>query len=147
MLFPQWIQLFSGRTAPAAKKGRRTRPTSQGRRLRLETLEDRTLPATSITIIATCTGTLDHFLSATNRTITTAGGSLTFGAGTSLPVASLNTAGGAVSLTATAGQVLANAISTSGGNVGVTADAITLQGTVNAGQSSSASIVTLVPKS
>jgi FG-GAP repeat len=43
---------------------------SNKRRLLLERLEDRTLPATNITILSSGVGTLDHFLSASNGTVT-----------------------------------------------------------------------------
>jgi hypothetical protein len=58
------------------KQRRKSRPDSISRRClyrpRLEALEDRFLPAVSITVIPTGIGNLDHFLTATNGTITTA---------------------------------------------------------------------------
>jgi len=69
-----WLQRLSRGIATHNKSGgtwfRRSR--SSGYRPSLEVLEARLAPATNITILASGVGSLDHFLSATNGTITTA---------------------------------------------------------------------------
>jgi hypothetical protein len=65
-----WLKRLSRTVRSGGPQHRRKPP--QGRRLEMERLEDRLAPATNITIIATGTGNLDHFLSASNGTITTA---------------------------------------------------------------------------
>ena len=61
------------RSVPSLQKPlRQGRPLSFRCRPRLETLEDRLAPAAHISIIATGVGNLDHFLTATQGTITTA---------------------------------------------------------------------------
>jgi hypothetical protein len=162
-------------------------------RLELERLEDRLAPATNITVIAGAAGagTLDHFLSATNGTITTANdpgdtaatlstgalqgvgpgvairitadnditfsnvGALTLqtaaGAGAAFtanagaiafanPADALATAGGSITFSAGTNLTAAN-LNSNGGDVALTADTMTLDGSVNAG----AGVVTLQP--
>jgi hypothetical protein len=78
------------------------------------------------------------------RTLSTAGGSINFRAGGNLTVSTLSSGGGAVSLTAgtQATSLLAtNGILTSGGDVTLSADTMTLRGSINAGTG----IVTLAP--
>src|SRR5207244_1471598 len=76
MSSPLWKRLFglfrasrATRRAEAARRRKQPRPFP-----RLEVLEDRLAPATSITVIpgAAGSGTLDHFLDATHGTITVA---------------------------------------------------------------------------
>src|SRR5262249_7177861 len=69
-----WLQRLSRGIVTHNKSGgtRLGRSRSSGYRPRLEELEARLAPATNITILASGVGSLDHLLSATNGTITTA---------------------------------------------------------------------------
>ena len=84
------------------------------------------------------------FANAAN-TISTAGGSLSFDAGTNLNIANLMTNGGDVSLSAGTGQIQVDSgasVQTGNGNVILRADAMTISGNVDAANG----IVTLTPE-
>src|SRR5205085_70345 len=76
-LSSRWLRSLVSRTAPTTDRASRpSRSRWNPAPLRLERLEDRTAPATNITVVPGLAGdgSLDMFLSATDGTVTTADG-------------------------------------------------------------------------